>query len=245
MSFLFIVNFVWVSSTLQVSFLASEMSRFVIEKTELLAVVNDGYSVLIRGYYQMMKINSGGGWRCRLFVCSPIGEVLVALAENVVSCASCGDAMINFLRSWSIWTILFERLLKLKVSCHLLYQRLKNTLSCHLPNYRVVGCYWDQIFVLKETRNLQVFLYNSYICLAFVLLLEWSITLVKYGEYFSFSCLFRLLFSSTFRKCQSYLFTMRRLIAKVHFFSFLDRHFLVRNFYEQGLIFVDIKEALS
>lgn len=61
MSFLFIVNFVWVSSTLQVSFLASEMSRFVIEKTELLAVVNDGYSVLIRGYYQMMKINSGGG----------------------------------------------------------------------------------------------------------------------------------------------------------------------------------------
>jgi len=61
MSFLFIVNFVWVSSTLQVSFVASEMSRFVIEKIELLAVVNDGYSVLIRGYYQKMKLSSGGG----------------------------------------------------------------------------------------------------------------------------------------------------------------------------------------
>lgn len=61
MSFLFIVNFVWVSSTLQVSFVASEMCRFVIEKIELLAVVNDGYSVLIRGYYQMVKLSSGGG----------------------------------------------------------------------------------------------------------------------------------------------------------------------------------------
>ncbi|KAH0721595.1 hypothetical protein KY284_006625 [Solanum tuberosum] len=47
--------------TLQVSFVASEMSRFVIEKIELLAVVNDGYSVLIRGYYQKMKLSSGGG----------------------------------------------------------------------------------------------------------------------------------------------------------------------------------------